>query len=75
MKNLTFGVQILSGGPEEGRGTRFQKFEKSSYRTVVSSHTENFSILAQLESVEKSGELNRLLGSFRTLRGGGASDF
>ena len=52
--------QILAEGPEGGRRTRFQKFEKASYRTVVSTHTENFSILALLESVEKSGELNRL---------------
>ena len=56
------GGQILSEGPEGVRGTRFQKFEKAQYRTVVLSHTENFSILGQLESVQKSVELNRLLG-------------
>ena len=45
-------------------GTRFQKFEKASYRTVVLTHTENFNILAQLENVENSRELIRLLGRF-----------
>ena len=49
--------------------TRFQKFEKSSYRTVVSTHTENFSILTLLESVQKTGELNRLLEGFRPPKG------
>ena len=42
--------QILSGGLEGGRGKRLQKFEKCSYRMVVPFHTENVSILAQLES-------------------------
>ena len=59
-----WGDQILSGGPEGVRGTRFQKYEKASYRTVVLPHTESFNILAQLESVYKSGELIRLLGRF-----------
>ena len=64
-----WGDQILSGGPEGGRGTQFQKFEKTSYRAVVSTHKENFSILALLESVQKSDELNRLLGSFSPPKG------
>ena len=29
--------------------SRFKKYERASYRTVVPTHTENFSILAQLE--------------------------
>ena len=46
-----WGDQILSGSPEGGRGTQFQELEKVSYKTVVPTHTENFSILTQLESV------------------------
>ena len=42
---------ILSGGRKGGRVARFQKIEKSLYRTVVSTHSQNFSILAELESV------------------------
>ena len=45
------GGKILSESPEGSRGTRLQKFEKSSYRKVVPTHTENFSNPAQLESV------------------------
>ena len=41
---------------------RFQKFGKASYRTVAPNQNENFSSLAQLESVKKSGELILLLG-------------
>ena len=56
MKNFTFGgSKFFQGGPEGGRGTRFLK--KSSNRTVALTHTENVSILAQLENVQKSGEL------------------
>ena len=43
--------KILSRGPKRGRVARFKKIEKSLYRTVVSTHTQNFSILAELESV------------------------
>ena len=53
--------KILTGDPEGSRETRYKKFLRASYRTVVSSYTENFNILAQLESVQKTGELNRLL--------------
>ena len=70
-----WGGQILSGGPEGGRGTRFQQFEKISYRTVVSTHIENFSIPALLRSVQKSGELNRLLRVFRPPKGWAAVRF
>ena len=61
--------QNLSGGPEEGRATGFHKIEKDSYRTVVSTQNENFSIIALLDSVQKSWELNRLLGGFRFPKG------
>ena len=54
------GGQILSQRGSEGPDIK--NFEKVSYRTVVSTHTENFSILAQIDSVQKSRELNRLLG-------------
>ena len=54
MKNFTFGGLK----PHKwGKGTQFKKIETASYRTVVPTHTKNFSILAQLESVQKSGEL------------------
>ena len=56
MKNLTFG----GGGANSfggSRGTQLQKIEKTSHRKVVPSHTDNFSILAQLESVQKSWEM------------------
>ena len=46
-----WGGKILSGDPKGGRVARFQKIEKSLHITVVSSHSENFSILAELESV------------------------
>ena len=70
MKNLTFrGVRFLRGGPRGAEGPDFKKFEKSSYRTVVSTHTENFSILTLSESVRKTGELNRLLEGFRPPKG------
>ena len=39
------------GGPKGGRVARFKKIEKSLYRTMVSTHSQNFSILAELESV------------------------
>ena len=52
MKIFAFGGgKILSEGPNGGRVTRFQKTEKSLDRTVVSTHSQNFSILAELESV------------------------
>ena len=46
-----WGGKILSGGPKGGRVDRFKKSEKSLYRTMVSTHSQNFSILAELESV------------------------
>ena len=51
-------------GPVGGRRTRYQKFKKASYRTVVTSHTKNVKILEQLENVKKLGELKRLLEWF-----------
>ena len=33
------------------RWSRFQKFEKASFRTVVPTHTKNFSSVAQLKNV------------------------
>ena len=47
------------------RGTRFKKIEKASYRTVVLTHTDNFSIKAQLERVHKSGTFGGFLGPTR----------
>ena len=41
--------KILPRGPKEGRVARFQKIEKSLYKTVLSTHSQNFSILAELE--------------------------
>ena len=79
--NFTLGggrgeVQNSFGEPREGQRTRLQKFEKVSSRTVVPTHTENFSILAQLESVYKSGELIRLLvGVLSPPRGSGWPNF
>ena len=46
-----WGGKIISGGPKEGRVAGFQKIEKFLYRTAVSTHSQNFSILAELESV------------------------
>ena len=59
MKNLTFGGTKFFRRAPRGADS---KFEKASYRMVVSAHTENLSIVAQLESVRKSGGLIRLLG-------------
>ena len=44
---------------------RFQKIEKFLYKTVVSTHSQNFSILAELESVQKSGSFGGVLGPSR----------
>ena len=41
--------------PMGGRVARFQKIEKSLCRTMVSTHSQNFTILAELESVLKLG--------------------
>ena len=57
-----WGDQILSGGPEGGRGTQFEKIEKASYRTVVSTHTENFSIPALL--CRKCSKIRRTAPTF-----------
>ena len=57
-----WGSQILSGGPEGSKMNQFKKIKKALHRTMFSTHTENLSILAQLKSVYKSGELIRLLG-------------
>ena len=45
-----WGAKFFRRAPR-GQGARFQKIEKVSYRSVVPSHTKNFSILAQLEKV------------------------
>ena len=45
------GGKKISGGPKGDRVARFQKIKKSLYRTVVSTHSKNFSILAEVESV------------------------
>ena len=51
MKNFFFfGGGDSLGGPEDGRGIRLQKIEKSLIK-VVPTHTESFSILAELENV------------------------
>ena len=63
--------QIHSGDPKGGRGTRFEKkIDKASYTTGVLTHTENFSILGDIESVKKSGKQILLLGSFKALQEG-----
>ena len=62
MKNFTFEELKPADG---GRGTQFQKFKKRVLLNGDPSQTENFSILAQLESVLKSVELIRLLGGLR----------
>ena len=46
-----WGGKILSGGPKGGRVARFQKIEKSLYKTMVSTHSQNFSVLAELEII------------------------
>jgi len=40
---------------------RFKKIEKSLYRTAVSTHNQNFRILAELESAYKSGTFGGVL--------------
>ena len=47
-------------GPGGGQRDPISKIQKIliQNRTVVSTHTENFSILTQLETVQKSYELN-----------------
>ena len=60
-----FEIGSLLGAP---RGPIKKKKGKSSYRTVVSCHTKNFIIPAQLESVQKSGTFGGVLGP---PRGGG----
>ena len=66
MKNFTFGVgKTFSGDPKGGRVARFQEIEKSLHITVAPSHSENFSILAELESVYKSGSFGEVLGPSR----------
>ena len=42
--------------PQRWQGDLISKNLKASYKTVVQTHTQNFSTLAQLESVKKSGE-------------------
>ena len=48
---------LISSSLPRKEGDRFQKFENALYKTVVPTHTESFSILAHLESVQKSGDL------------------
>ena len=59
MKNFTLGGgQKNFRGPQGGQRPRLKKIErkKTSYRTVVPTFTQSFSIPAQLESVYNSGE-------------------
>ena len=49
--NSTFGGVL--GRPRRGEWPNFKKVEKAPYRTVFPTHTEIFSSLAQLESVQK----------------------
>ena len=52
MKNFTFGgAKFFVGVPREAEWPDFKKIEKSLYKTMVSTHSQNFSILAELESV------------------------
>ena len=60
MKNFTFGgAKFFLGVP---RGAEWPDFKKSLYRTMVSTHSQNFSILAELKSVLKSGTFGGVLG-------------
>ena len=67
-----WGGKILFGGPTGGRVARFLKIEKSLYRTVISTHDQNLSILAELKSVQKSGTFGGVLGP---RKGSGGSNF
>ena len=62
--NELFDFSRFKGSEKKGE---IQKFGKVSYRAVFSTHTENFNILAQLESVENSEELIRFLGGLKPL--------
>ena len=69
MKNFTFGgAKFFLGVP---RGAEWPDFKKSLYRTVVSTHSQIFSILAELERVQKLGTFGRVLGP--TIGGGGSN--
>ena len=57
--------------PKGGRVARFKNIEKFLYRTAVSTHSQNFSILAELESVLKSGIFGGVLDP--PIRGGGSN--
>ena len=60
MKKFTLGGggKTISGGPKGGRGPDYKNSrKKTSYRTVIPTYTQSFSIPAQLESSYKSGEL------------------
>ena len=52
MKNFIFGGPLKSQIQKDlPKGAGGHDFKKSSHRTMVPTHIENFSILAQLESV------------------------
>ena len=73
MKNFTSGgAKFILGVPRGTEWPDLKKIKKSLYRTVVSTHSQNFSILAELESVKKSGIFNGVLGP---PIGGGRSNF
>ena len=70
-----WGCQILSGGPEGGQRDPISEIQKAWYRTQ-GLYQAAFSILAQIESVYKSGELIRLLvGVLSPPRGSGWPNF
>ena len=46
-----WGAKIHSGGPKGAEWSDFKKSEKSLYRTVVLTNSQNFSILIELETV------------------------
>ena len=57
-----WGGKILSGVPRGAERPDLKKIEKSLYRTVVSIHSQNVSILSELESVQKSVTFGGVLG-------------
>ena len=70
MKNFTFGGAKFFLGVQ--RGAESPDIEKSLHRTVVSTHSQNFSILAELEMFNNRGLLGGVLDPSRV---GGGPDF
>ena len=63
MKNFTSGeAKFFLGVPRGAEWPDFKKIEKSLYRTVVSTRSRNFSILAELETILKLGSFWGVLG-------------